>query len=93
MAASGPDSLWTFWKRWYRGTLEGKPLDRDLQLQVALMEDAVWDAGPKAVAEQIARIEEDLQRHAVAPERREPQYEPKDVAYLFDAPKTVAVVL
>ena len=70
--------------------LEGKPLDWDLQLQVALIDEDVWDAGPKAVAERIARIEADWRRDADGPGRREPRYEPKDVVHLFEAPKAVS---
>lgn len=51
-----PDKTWTFWKEWYQGMLDGKPLDWDLQLQVALIEDGVWKEGPEAVAKEIERI-------------------------------------
>ncbi|NIZ61364.1 hypothetical protein DL239_10295 [Sedimentitalea sp. CY04] len=46
----------TFWQEWFQGFRDGKPLDWNLQLQVALIEDAIWDAGPEAVAKEIERI-------------------------------------
>ncbi len=51
-----PEGVWAFWVMWYRGMFEGIPMDWDLQLQVALIDDAVWEDGPKAVAQKIARI-------------------------------------
>jgi hypothetical protein len=50
-------ATWGFWARWYQGMLDGEPLDWDLQRAVALIEDAVWQAGPEAVAERIHEIE------------------------------------
>lgn len=37
--------------------MAGDPLPWDLQEQIALIPDKVWEAGPEAVAEEIARIE------------------------------------
>ena len=51
-----PDGTWNFWRTWYRGMLIGEPIDWDLQLQVALIDDKIWEAGPKAVAKGIERI-------------------------------------
>jgi hypothetical protein len=48
----------SFWHRWWEGAKSGQWLDWDLQLEVALIPDEVWQAGPKAVAEAIAQIEE-----------------------------------
>ena len=48
---------WSFWARWYRGVLEGNPLDWDLQEAVALIPDEDWNAGPARVAERISEIE------------------------------------
>ncbi|MFV1459353.1 MULTISPECIES: hypothetical protein [unclassified Phaeobacter] len=45
-----------FWREWYQGFLDGKPLDWDLQRRVALIGDAIWEAGPEAVAAEIERI-------------------------------------
>ncbi|WP_260093340.1 hypothetical protein [Phaeobacter inhibens] len=49
-------SDWSFWREWYQGFLDGKPLDWELQRRVALIDDAIWDAGPEAVATEIERI-------------------------------------
>jgi hypothetical protein len=37
--------------------MRGEPLDWKLQEQIALIPNAVWDAGPEAVAAEISRIE------------------------------------
>ena len=52
-----PKGIWTFWKQWYRGMMEGVPLDWGLQLRVALIEDEIWKSGPEAVAREIERIQ------------------------------------
>lgn len=53
---SGPD--WDFWDRWYEGWLNGKQLPIDLQRRVATqIKETDWEAGPEAVAAEIARIE------------------------------------
>ncbi|WP_371227202.1 hypothetical protein [Roseovarius sp. 2305UL8-3] len=51
---SGPE--WSFWREWYQGFLDGKPMDWKLQRRVALIDDAIWEAGPEKVAEEIERI-------------------------------------
>lgn len=50
------DSLWSFWRDWYQGFLDGKPLDWELQRRVALIPDEDWEKGP----EHIARLIEDI---------------------------------
>lgn len=50
------DNDWSFWTEWLKGLLDGRPLDWELQHQVALIDDAIWDAGPEAVAAEIERI-------------------------------------
>jgi len=45
-----------FWREWYQGFVEGKPLDWELQRRVALIDDAIWAAGPVAVAREIANV-------------------------------------
>lgn len=45
-----------FWREWYEGLLDGEPLDWELQRQVALIDDAIWEAGPDAVADEIEKI-------------------------------------
>lgn len=47
---------WAFWQEWYQGFLNGKPLDWELQRRVSLIDDAIWDAGPEAVAKEIEKI-------------------------------------
>lgn len=49
---------WSFWTRWWDGVLSGNQLDWELQKQVALIPDAIWEQGPKAVAQAIREIEE-----------------------------------
>ena len=60
--AKDPET-WAFWVRWWDGVIAGKPLPFDPQRDVALIEDEVWQQGPKAVAEAIRAIE---MRHALA---------------------------
>lgn len=55
-ARPDPGGTWKFWTQWYQGMLDGTPMDWDLQLQVALIDDAVWDKGVEAVAKEIERI-------------------------------------
>ncbi|MEP4036182.1 hypothetical protein [Pseudophaeobacter sp.] len=50
-------TTWAFWIAWYQGFLDGKPLDWELQRRVALIDDAIWDAGPEAVAKEIEHIQ------------------------------------
>lgn len=45
-----------FWREWYQGFLDGKPLDWELQRQVALIDNAIWEAGSEAVAKEIEKI-------------------------------------
>ena len=49
-------SSWGFWIDWYEGLLAGRAPDWELWREVALIDDAVWQAGPEAVAEAIAGI-------------------------------------
>ncbi|WP_299428669.1 hypothetical protein [uncultured Shimia sp.] len=51
---------WRFWHKWYQSMVEGKPLNWELQRRVALIEDDIWRAGPKAVAQAIHEIEQEL---------------------------------
>ncbi|WP_291732541.1 hypothetical protein [Leisingera sp. F5] len=51
---------WSFWRDWYQGFLDGKPLDWDLQRRVALIDDPIWDAGPEAIATEIERIKAEM---------------------------------
>ena len=54
-----PDT-WVFWRRWLDGMIAGQPLPFDLLDAVASIEQNVWEAGPKAVAEAIREIEAKL---------------------------------
>lgn len=60
--------IWSFWRDWYQGFLDGEPLDWELQRRVALIPDEDWDEGPAHVSGVIdeirARIE--VERHAEA---------------------------
>ncbi len=49
-------NVWSFWREWYQSFLDGEPMDWELQQRVALIVDAIWEAGPEAVAEEIERI-------------------------------------
>ncbi len=39
-----------FWREWYQGFLDGKPMDWELQRRVALIPDADWEQGPEHIA-------------------------------------------
>lgn len=54
-----------FWREWYQGFLDGKPLDWELQRRVALIDDAIWKAGPEVVTKEIEkiRVKFDLEKH------------------------------
>jgi hypothetical protein len=47
----------SFWHRWWFATKRGTPMNWDMQRDIALIDDAVWDEGPKAVMAAIAEIE------------------------------------
>lgn len=46
-----------FWRDWYQGFLDGKPLDWELQRRVALIPDDDWEKGPAHIADVIADIQ------------------------------------
>jgi hypothetical protein len=48
---------WAFWLRWYDAAIAGRPLDLQLQHDIALIPNAIWQSGPGPVAEAIAKIE------------------------------------
>jgi hypothetical protein len=49
---------WAFWEKWWDGVISGDmPFPPELLRDVALIEDDIWQAGPEAVAQAIARIE------------------------------------
>ncbi len=47
---------WDFWREWYQGLLDGKPLDWELQKEIALIPDADWEKGPEWIAGKIEVI-------------------------------------
>lgn len=54
---------WAFWEKWWDGVISGDmPFSPDLLRDVALIDDDIWQAGPKAVAERINLL---IQRHAL----------------------------
>ena len=55
-SSTGQSSSWSFWREWYQGFLDGVPMNWELQRRVALIGNAIWEAGPEAVAEEIERI-------------------------------------
>ena len=48
-----------FWREWYQGFLDGKPLPWEFQRRVALIPDEDWEQGPEHIAEKIEKIRED----------------------------------
>ncbi len=65
----GHDEIsWSFWRDWYQGFLQGKPLDWELQRRVALIPDEDWDKGSAHVAGVIDEIRArfEVERHAEA---------------------------
>jgi hypothetical protein len=52
-------AVWSFWQRWWDAATSGDPLPWDLQRDIALIDDAIWHAGPEAVAIKIEEIEEE----------------------------------
>ncbi|MBO6789678.1 MAG: hypothetical protein JJ894_03990 [Dinoroseobacter sp.] len=51
------DPVWGFWVKWYAAMWHGTPLDWALQTQIALIDNAIWEQGPEAVADKIREIE------------------------------------
>lgn len=49
--------IFSFWKDWIHLFANGQPFDWSLQKEVALISDAIWDAGPEAIAFEIERIQ------------------------------------
>jgi hypothetical protein len=48
---------WSFWHRWWDAATSGHSLDWQLQHDIALIPDDIWQSGPGPVAGAIARIE------------------------------------
>lgn len=83
---------WQFWKDWYQGFLDGKPIDWDLQLRIALdIEDGDWEAGPERVAQRIKEIRKEFNASETPTLASIPKLEAKSltrhVKKLLSAPK------
>ncbi|UWS06886.1 hypothetical protein [Phaeobacter inhibens] len=78
---AGP--AWSFWREWYQGFLDGKPLGWELQRRVAEIDNVIWETGPEAVAVEIERIRAEFSGQPSG-EDRFPKHEPKSVSHLFD---------
>jgi hypothetical protein len=76
------NSPWSFWCDWYRGMLAGQQTDWALQRKIALIDDAIWDAGPEAIAEEIERIKAEFEAQ-LPKEPRFPAFEPNDLRPLI----------
>ena len=48
---------WAFWKTFVQRAHYGKPVDPKLLKNVALIDDAIWEAGPEAVAKEIEKVQ------------------------------------
>ena len=62
--ATATEPEWAFWIAWYQDALDGVPPDWDLLERIALIDNAIWDAGPKAVVDEIMDIRSDLAARA-----------------------------
>ncbi|MEL6913656.1 MAG: hypothetical protein AAFP13_04080 [Pseudomonadota bacterium] len=51
------DGPWLWWRDWYLGMWNGTPTDWDFALKVAKIDDAIWEQGARAVADEIERLE------------------------------------
>ncbi|WP_371168317.1 hypothetical protein [Aliiroseovarius sp. 2305UL8-7] len=77
---------WSFWRDWYQGFLDGKPLDWELQRRVALIPDEDWEKGPEHMAEKIRQIREQFDLGRAAKQERHKELEPSSVDHLLSAP-------
>ena len=50
------DGDWTFWLDWFRGFLNGEPLDWKLQKNIAQIPDEDWATGPAHISGEIEKI-------------------------------------
>lgn len=73
---------WQFWRDWYQGFLDGKPLDWNLQRAVALIPDADWEKGPAHIAGVIEEIRKKYDRKPIDPAKLH-----KQVAQLIAHPE------
>lgn len=78
---AGPN--WEFWRNWYQGFLDGKPLDWELQRRVALIPDEDWEKGPEHIAALIEEIQAEFNTQNAGENARHPDLEPDNVVSLF----------
>lgn len=67
----------SFWREWYQGFLHGKPLDWELQKEIALIPDAEWNKGPERIAELIEELRKKYDRKPT--QAHEPVEEPAEI--------------
>lgn len=51
-----PRDFTNFFLEWYSGMLNGQPMPWELQRSVALIDEAIWESGLEAIAEEIEKI-------------------------------------
>ena len=83
---------WSFWREWYQGFLDGKPLDWELQRRVALIPDEDWALGPEHIAEKIEKIRREFDGASRAPKRHE-ALEPRSVDRILQSRQISAAQL
>ncbi|MDE9449659.1 hypothetical protein J3R80_04150 [Aliiroseovarius sp. Z3] len=86
LALKHAGTAWSFWREWYQGFLNGKPLDWELQRHVALIPDEDWEKGPEHIAEKIEEIREEFGFERAARQKRYKELEPSSVDHLLSAP-------
>ncbi|UWQ04229.1 hypothetical protein [Aliiroseovarius crassostreae] len=79
-----------FWRDWYQGFLDGKPLDWELQRRVALIPDQDWEKGPEHIARKIEEIRKEFEAEKGKPAERHKELEPSSVEHLLAAPSITA---
>ncbi|MEM7525799.1 MAG: hypothetical protein AAF360_19000, partial [Pseudomonadota bacterium] len=88
----------TFWLRWYQRCLVGKPLNWEMQRDIALIPNPDWKAGPEHLAAEIAKIEARYLRNRTATAERI-ETRPEDptriqaVAVTVDPPSLLETIL
>ncbi len=52
----GQSDSFCFWRDWYQGFLDGKPLDWELQRRITLIDEGTWNNGHQTIANEIGQI-------------------------------------
>jgi len=60
-------ATWGFWRDWYQGMLDGRPMDWALQTRIALIPDEDWQKGPAHVAGIIRTLRVNRQTEVAPP--------------------------